>query len=296
MRSPVWLLLATTVASVLSALPCSASETSLWSRENLVAWCIVPFDAKKRGPVERAEMLQRLGLKRLAYDFRDEHIPTFDAEVKAMQEHGIEIVAWWFPTTLNKTAETILDVVRRHNLRLQLWVTGWNQPWYAEATPERILEHEVARIRTLADAANNVGCTVALYNHGGWFGQPEHQVAIIEALRVQGVRNVGIVYNFHHAHEDVARFAELWTRMQPHVVAVNLNGMVRDGERRGQKIVRLGQGDHEREMMQIIQRSGWRGPVGVLDHLPELDSEIVLRENLAGLAELAKQLRPPSAR
>jgi hypothetical protein len=26
---------------------------NLFARDNLVAWCIVPFDAKKRGPAER---------------------------------------------------------------------------------------------------------------------------------------------------------------------------------------------------------------------------------------------------
>ena len=47
----------------------------LFERDNLVAWCIVPFDAKKRGPEERAEMLHRLGFLRFAYDWRDEHLP-----------------------------------------------------------------------------------------------------------------------------------------------------------------------------------------------------------------------------
>src|SRR5688572_24366106 len=43
----------------------------LFARENLVAWCIVPFDAKQRGPAERAEMLARIGVTRVAYDWRD---------------------------------------------------------------------------------------------------------------------------------------------------------------------------------------------------------------------------------
>ena len=55
-------------------------------RDNLVAWCIVPFDAKKRGPEERAAMLERLGFKHFAYDWRAEHIPTFDAEIEALEE------------------------------------------------------------------------------------------------------------------------------------------------------------------------------------------------------------------
>ena len=50
----------------------------LFAEKNLVAWCIVPFDARRRGPEERAEMLRRLGFTRFAYDWRSEHIPTFD--------------------------------------------------------------------------------------------------------------------------------------------------------------------------------------------------------------------------
>ena len=40
------------------------------NRAKLVPWCIVPFDASKRNPEERAKMLVRLGLKRSAYDWR----------------------------------------------------------------------------------------------------------------------------------------------------------------------------------------------------------------------------------
>src|SRR5688572_17767316 len=57
-----------------SWVPAAAAEVkdtgSIFGKGNLVAWCIVPFDAKKRGPEERAEMLERLGIKRLAYDYR----------------------------------------------------------------------------------------------------------------------------------------------------------------------------------------------------------------------------------
>ena len=54
---------------------------SLFARDNLIAWCIVPFDSKKRGPEDRAAMLQKLGFKHFAYDWRAEHVPTFDAEI-----------------------------------------------------------------------------------------------------------------------------------------------------------------------------------------------------------------------
>src|SRR4051794_24537919 len=39
----------------------------LFDRGNLVAWCIVPFDGKRRGPEERAAMLERLGFRHFAY-------------------------------------------------------------------------------------------------------------------------------------------------------------------------------------------------------------------------------------
>src|SRR5882724_1845577 len=89
----------------------AAGLPSLFSRTNLVAWCIVPFDAKKRGPEERAAMLEKLGIHRFAYDYRAEHIPQFDAEIDALQQHQIELVAWWFPTTLNDEARHILSVL-----------------------------------------------------------------------------------------------------------------------------------------------------------------------------------------
>ena len=56
----------------------------IFARENLMAWCIVPYDGKKRGPEERAAMLEKLGLQHFAYDYRAEHIPTWDDELDAL--------------------------------------------------------------------------------------------------------------------------------------------------------------------------------------------------------------------
>src|SRR5687767_13063684 len=69
--------------------PTAASAERLLAPDNLVAWCIVPFDAKKRGPQERAEMLAKLGFRKFAYDYRAEHVPTFDAELAALAKHKI---------------------------------------------------------------------------------------------------------------------------------------------------------------------------------------------------------------
>jgi hypothetical protein len=66
--------------------------------------------------------------------------------------------------------------------------------------------------------------------------------------------------------------------------------MVRDGDKTGQHILVIGQGDLDRELLREIRASGWRGPVGILNHTDE-DAETRLRANLQGLEELAGQLR-----
>ena len=286
MRSPALLLL---VLALLLPRPAPAADNSLFARSNLVAWCIVPFDAKKRGPEERAAMLEKLGIHRFAYDYRAEHIPNFDAEMEALKRHHIELTAWWFPTVLNDEAKLILDVLRRHKLSPQLWVMGSGGPARTPAEQEKNVEADVKRLRPIAEAAAKIGSKVALYNHGGWFGEPTNQIAIIARLRTEGITNVGIVYNLHHGHEHLDRLPELLTQMKPHLLAFNLNGMVRDGETAGKKILPVGQGDLDVKLLRMLRDSGWRGPVGILNHT-DADAETRLRENLDGLNSLLPRL------
>jgi sugar phosphate isomerase/epimerase len=260
-----------------------AANFSLFAKTNLLAWCIVPFDAKKRGPEERAQMLERLGIHKFAYDWRAEQIPTFDEEIDTCRRHKIEITAWWFPTTLDKDAQTILELLKRKNLKTQLWVMGGGEPTKSPDEQKKRIETEVARLRPIAEAADAIGCKVALYNHLNWFGEPENQLAIIDALKMP---NVGIVYNFHHGHDHIDRFPELLAKMKPHLFAVNINGMVKDGERSGKKILTISEGDQELKMLKALAESGWRGPVGIINHRPELDAEEALRGNLEGLSRL----------
>ena len=157
----------------------------LFARDNLVAWCIVPFDSKKRSPEERADMLRSLGFKHFAYDWRAEHIPTFDAEINALARKGITLDAFWVaPGELNRESKIILDVLKRHDLKTRLWVlidqgadrvTGLEQ--------ERRVAAAADKLRPLAQEAAKISCSLALYNHGGWFGEPENQIAIIERLK-----------------------------------------------------------------------------------------------------------------
>ncbi len=263
----------------------------VFARENLVAWCIVPFDSKKRGPEERAAMLEHLGFKHFAYDWRAEHIPTFEAEMNALAKKGIQLDAFWVaPGELNRESRIILDLLKRHGLKTRLWVlldfgadrvTGLEQQRRVSAAAEKL--------RPLAQEAARINCSLALYNHGGWFGEPENQIAIIEQLRSQGVDNVGIVYNLHHGHEHLDRFRSLLDKMLPYLRTICLNGMEKEGDRHGRKILPLGQGGLDLDLLRTICASGYTGPIGILGHTED-DAEERLRDNLDGLDWLVPQL------
>ena len=62
---------------------------SLYDKNNLVAWCIVPFDANKRTPSQRAKMLEGLGIKKVAYDWRAEHVKEFEEEIIEYKKYGL---------------------------------------------------------------------------------------------------------------------------------------------------------------------------------------------------------------
>ena len=182
----------------------------------------------------------------------------------------------------------ILDLAKRHDVQPELWVMLDNG--LLDALPAEERPAQAAKILTpAARAAAEQGCQLGLYNHGGWFGEPDNQIAIIEELRREGVDNVGIVYNFHHGHDHVADFAALAQRMTPYLLTVNVNGM-RTG---GPKIVSWGGGDDdgatERRMLDALINAGYAGPIGLLGHREERNVEECLREGIAG-AEVAASL------
>jgi hypothetical protein len=250
------------------------------NKDHLTAWCIVPFDGKKRGPEQRAVMLKSLGIRRFVYDYRAEHVPQWEEEMQALKTHGIELTGWWFPGTLNEEATRILELIGRHGWKhCDLWVTGGDST----------VEKEVERLKPIALAAAQVGVKVGLYNHGGWFGEPENQIAIVKALQAQGVSNVGIVYNLHHGHAHLARLPELLALVQPYLICLNLNGMDVDGDKKGRKILPIGAGTEDVKVLKIIRDSSYRGPIGILNHTQE-DAEGRLEDNLEGLQWVLAQL------
>lgn len=321
--------------------------STLWSRENLVAWCVVPGDTRNRGPEERAEMLQRLGFRHFAYDWRQQHVPTFDDEIEALKKRGIDLLAWWFPFDADDPlARATLETFQRRGVRPQIWVpqsmsgqstAGMQEELrrrlpadfprynpgdfdklsegqkkvlvstYMSLTDERQkallsspaarqaeLDRETRRIKALVELARPYGVKIALYNHNGWYGIMENQLAILRNLEAAGMRDVGLAYNFSHArdanHDDTADFLAIWSAIKPHVWVVNVAGThMEDGT-----AILPSAGDRELDMMRVIQASGWRGHVGVIVDIPG-DSEVILGNALRGLDWLAAEVAQPGS-
>lgn len=260
-------------------MPLRAEE--IFDRTNLVAWCIVPFDAAKRSPEARAAMVAGLGLNKIAYDWRQEHVTEFEREIRAYQQHGIEMFAFW------GVHDEALRLFEQYHLHPQLWLmlspTG--------TTEEEKRQSAIATLLPILQRAKKIGSRVGIYNHGGWGGEPENMVAVCQALIQQhDIDNVGIVYNLHHSHSHLDRLPSALHAMLPHLLCLNLNGMDRDGEANGRKILPLGCGTEDLKVLRLIRDSGYQGPIGIINHT-DCDAESRLRDQLDGLQWLLPQLR-----
>lgn len=260
-------------------------DVKLLARENLVAWCIVPFDAGKRGPAERAAMLKELGLQRCAYDWREEHVPTFEQEILEYRKQGIEYFAFW------AVHEEAFKLFEKYQLHPQIWQT-LGEPNVQGANEEAKVEAAAQGMVPLARRTKAMGSELGLYNHGGWGGEPKNLVAVCKRLRDLGYGNVGIVYNFHHGHGHISDWKPSFELMRPYLICLNLNGM-NPGEQ--PKILGIGKGQHELEMIRVVVESGYKGPIGIIDHREQLDARESLQENLEGVDWVRKELIKPGS-
>ena len=229
-------------------------------------------------------MLVRLGLRKLAYDWRQQHVPTFEDEILQMKEHGIEFFAFW------GTHPEFTALMQKHDLHPQCWVMMHAPP---QGTDEEKAEEAARRLLPLVKQMGELGCKIALYNHGGWSGEPANLTAVAKWLREnEKAEHVGIVYNLHHGHGHIDDFAEVLALMQPYLFCLNLNGM-NDGA--NPKILPIGQGEHDVALLKIIAESGYTGPIGILDHRGDVDAEEALRANLDGMKKVLKELGDEAA-
>lgn len=250
-----------------------------FSRSRLVAWCIVPFDARHRGPAERAAMVRQLGLRRVAYDWRAEHVPQFEEEILQYKKNGIEYFAFW------SWHDAMEPLITKHGIQPQIWMM-FSAP--TEGTDEVRTKAAAEQLLPMVERTRRLGLKLGLYNHGGWSGEPANLVAVCRYLREHhAAEHVGIVYNLHHGHEHLADFQEQLDLMKPFLLCLNLNGMNDNAQ---PKILPIGQGQHDGRLIRIIRESHYDGPIGIIDHRPELDSAEALQGNLDGLEKVLKQL------
>ena len=253
----------------------------LYSRDNLIAWCVVPFDSKNRNADQRAQMLKQLGINKLAYDWREKHVPYFDDELNALKKNNITLQSFWYYSGPNpendKNFAKIIEVLKKHNVKTQIWtmITGIKE--LDSMSQEEKIKAVAKPVKYIADKAAEIGCKVGLYNHGGWFGEPENQLSIINYLNLP---NVGIVYNFSHSEEQIHRFPDFFPKILPHLYAINLTGL-RGGP--PAHVLPVGKGNIEFKMMKIIEESSYSGPIGIINEDFAHDAKDGLKINMDGL-------------
>lgn len=248
-------------------------------RDRLVAWCIVPFDAKQRGPAERAEMVKRIGMTRVAYDWRESHVPTFEEEILQYKKQGIEYFAFW------SWHPSMEPLIQKHGIHPQVWLMFAAPP---EGPHEERVKAAATALLPMVEKTARLKLRLGLYNHGGWSGEPRNMVDVCNYLKEHHqADNVGVVYNLHHAHEHIGDFAAQMELLKPWLLCLNLNGMNDNAQ---PKILPVGSGRHDRNLLKVILDSGYDGPIGIIDHREQLDAEESLQQNLTGLKSVLQAL------
>jgi hypothetical protein len=264
------------------------SNSNLYAKTNLTAWCIVPFDNQNRSPEQRAAMLKEIGINKLAYDWREKHIPEFDREIAALRKNNIKLQAFWFAAGPDPSDDahlkTVLSTLKRNRIKTELWCMFAPVPEMDDMTQEDKVKAMSVPVAYVAKQLAEIGCTLGLYNHGGWFGEPENQLAIINYLKM---KNIGMVYNFSHSETQIQRFNSFYPKILPHLLSINLTGL-RDTY--PAEVVPIGQGNLELGLMRTIQNSNYRGPIGIIneDFAPDAREGLLL--NMQGIVQLLKQL------
>ena len=212
------------------------------------------------------------------------HVPTFEEEILQYKKHNIEFFAFW------GWHDAFEPLIEKHGIHPQIWIM-FGAP--AEGTYEEKVKAAAEGLLPLVEKTRKYNLKLALYNHGGWSGEPQNMVAVCEYLRTNHkADHVGIVYNLHHGHDHIADFKEQLTLLQPHLLCLNLNGM---NDNANPKILPIGDGQHDEQLIGVIRHSGYKGPIGIIDHREQLDAEESLMQNLTGLKKVLEKLGDKAA-
>ena len=246
-------------------------------------WCILGFDTEERTPEQRIAMIKDLGLSKYGFNKGKGDLTTMIEEFKLATENDIEIpsIFLWLNAKrdsigkLGEANQELLSNLNKVEQRPVIWISFSNN-FFEDKEHEESVELSVDMIKFIKQEADKLGCKVAIYNHQGWFGNPYHQVEIMEALNDDSIT---MVYNFHHAQEYVDEFPDIVKKIEPYLSYVNLNGVKKEGP----QIITIGEGDHEYDMIKSLKEVGYNGPWGILGHIKTEDVNKVLKRNMKGL-------------
>ena len=269
---------------------CKAPDQDL-DMDNVLAWCIVPFDIKKRTPVQRIQMLKDLGIKNYGYDWRVEHLDEMANEMSLAKENDINVASVWIYLdiqndsvgNLSESNNKVFDIVKSEGLKTDIWL-GFDSNYFEGLGEDAAVARGVEIVSYLHKRASEIGCRVALYNHGDWFGEPPNQIKILKAANLEN--QIGLIYNFHHGHHQIDDFENLVDHMLPYLWTVNLNGMEKDTS----QILPIGEGDYEYGMLNTLLDKGYDGPLGIIGHVDTADVKEILIGNIKGLKNLISNM------
>lgn len=269
---------------------CAKQTKSSHSFEELTPWCIVNFDSLERSPIDRINMLKKMGFTKYGYEWDERHLIEMKEEFTLAKENNIEIMSifLWLNAKrdsigkLSPSNKRMLSILKDVEYKPTIWLSFSNN-YFEDLNQEQSISLAIEFIKFIKFEADKIGCKVALYNHHGWFGNPHNQVKIIELLPQD---SLSMVYNFHHAHQYLDEFPEIAKKIKPYLSYVNINGMRKEGP----QILTIGEGDHEVDMLNILLKEGFVGPWGILGHIESEDVQKVLERNVNGLKSLKSRI------
>lgn len=254
-------------------------------------WCILGFDSLNRTPEQRISMLKKLGLKKYGYNKGKGDLISMKKEFQLANENEIQITSIFLWLNANRDSigklsssnQKIIDNLKDIEEKPTIWVS-FSDNFFKNLNQEESIELAIKMLKFIKLKANEINCEIAIYNHHGWFGNPYNQIEILQRLSNDSIK---MIYNFHHAHEYIDNFPKIAKIITPYISHVNINGMKKEGA----KILTIGAGDYEYDMIKTLLTEGYSGSWGILGHIKDEDVEKVLKRNIKGLSLLNKKLK-----
>jgi hypothetical protein len=112
-------------------------------------------------------MLDELGFKKFAYDWREQHLPSFPEEVDALNQHGIELTSvWWWidgqgDQLLNPDNQKLLHYLDSLDLSCDIWMS-FDDRFFEGLDDNEKLERAIQAVTELHDKASKAGSRLML--------------------------------------------------------------------------------------------------------------------------------------